>query len=153
MPDSLEITLVEKAVKADNAQALILTFENAIRDHNDRLQAAAMSNLAAFFLDNDIFALEPISTEPNFMVPISSASFPAPVAAYAEFPERRMSRGRGRPRISQLRDTDDHGLDMNSSEAHATDSATKATSSITDYCDAHAPHRRRAHRKRRDLGN
>ncbi len=39
-------------------------------------------------IDNDTFALEPISTEPNFMLPISSASFPAPVAASAEFPER-----------------------------------------------------------------
>jgi hypothetical protein len=52
MPDSLERTIVdsEKVINADNAkrlQALIVTFQDAIRDHDDRLEAAATSNLLA----------------------------------------------------------------------------------------------------------
>jgi hypothetical protein len=50
MPDLLEGTIVEKVINADNAkrlQALIVTFQDAIRDHDDRLEAAATSNLFA----------------------------------------------------------------------------------------------------------
>ena len=55
-----------------------MRFQNATKDHDNRPQAAAASNLAAFSPDNDILALEPISEEPYFMQPISSASFQAP---------------------------------------------------------------------------
>jgi hypothetical protein len=83
MPDSLETpserTLVEAAFKATNArwlQAIIVRIQIAVRDNDDRLQAAATSNLAAFLPDTNTLALEPISTEPKFMEPISPASFP-----------------------------------------------------------------------------
>jgi hypothetical protein len=66
-----------------------------IRDHDNRLpsQTTDTSNLAAFLPNNDhdtlALELRPISTEPNFMKSISSAtSFPASVATSAEFPSR-----------------------------------------------------------------
>jgi hypothetical protein len=40
-PDSLERTIVKKAIKADHAkklQALIVIFQYAFRDHDDRLR-------------------------------------------------------------------------------------------------------------------
>ena len=58
------------------------------------------SNLAAFLPENDTLAIESVS-----IAPFSSAFFTAPVAASALFRERRLSRGRGRPEMSELRGT------------------------------------------------
>jgi hypothetical protein len=63
-----------------------MPLETMIQDHDEHLEAAS-SNLAAVLPENDTLAIEPISIEP-----ISSASFPAPIAALAL--ERRLSRGR-----------------------------------------------------------